>query len=107
MLVPAWDFVRDAWLSDRLTALRGVESGYAIARATREGISSVSDRHGRILAEAVSTQAMTVVRATVTLSAAPRPTLYNQIGDAFGWFCLAVAAAFMVTGIFGRSRQPR
>ncbi len=102
MLVPAWDFDRDAWLSDRLTALRGVESGFAIARATREGISSVSDRHGRILAEAMSTQGMTVVRAAVTLSAAAGRTLYDQIGDAFGWLCLAAAAAFVFANIFTR-----
>ncbi len=105
MLVPAWDFVRDAWLSDRLTALRGVESGFAIARATREGISSVSDRHGRILAEAPSTQDVTIVRAAVTLSAAPGPTLYDQIGDAFGWMCLAVAVAFVIANIFVPSRM--
>ena len=50
MLVPAWDFDRDGWMSDRLTArltaLRGVESGFAIARSTRGGVSSVSDRFG-------------------------------------------------------------
>jgi apolipoprotein N-acyltransferase len=42
------------------------------------------------------------VRAAVTLSAAPRPTLYDQTGDAFGWLCLAIAGAFVIANIFVR-----
>jgi apolipoprotein N-acyltransferase len=38
MLVPAWDFVDDAWLHSRMSILRGVESGYAIARSARNGV---------------------------------------------------------------------
>jgi apolipoprotein N-acyltransferase len=87
MLVPAWDFVSDAWLSDRLTALRGVESGYAIARAAREGISSLSDSRGRILAEGMSGPGMTVV--TGMAPTRRNPTLYGRVGDLFGWLCLA------------------
>ncbi len=65
MLVPAWDFVQDGWMSDRLTASRGVESGFAIARSTRGGVSSVSDRFGRILVEARSGSAPAVLRYTL------------------------------------------
>jgi predicted amidohydrolase len=51
MLVPAADFVVDAWMASRMTALRGVEGGYAIARTARTGSLTISDRYGRILAE--------------------------------------------------------
>lgn len=103
MLVPAWDFVTDAWLSDRLTALRGVEGGYSIARATREGISSLSDSRGRIFAEALSGPGMTVV--TGGLPTGRTPTLYSRIGDLFGWVCLA--ACTVLIGLRGPSRSGR
>jgi apolipoprotein N-acyltransferase len=103
MLVPAWDFVSDAWLSSRLTALRGVEGGYSLARATREGISSLSDSRGRILAQAMSGPGMTVVRGELPVTRAP--TLYSRIGDLFGWACLAGSVAVMV--LRGPSRPGR
>lgn len=104
MLVPAWDFVQDAWLSDRLTALRGVEGGYSIARATREGISSLSDNRGRILAEAASGPGMTVVRGD--LPVLRTPTLYSWIGDLFGWACLAGCVALVALRAPSRSGRP-
>ncbi len=96
MLVPAWDFVRDGWMSDRLTALRGVEEGFSIVRTSREGVSSVSDRFGRITAQVVSGPQIAVLRAQVPL-APGRSTLYGTIGDVFGW--LAVAAALAVLAV--------
>lgn len=46
MLVPANDFEVDDWLTARMTVLRGVESGFSIARAARGGgISFVSDSY--------------------------------------------------------------
>ena len=52
MLVPAWDFdYLDGWMASRTTTMRGVENGYTIIRASREGLLTVSDAYGRILAE--------------------------------------------------------
>ena len=90
MVVPAFDFDRDGWLSDRLSALRGVESGYAIVRASRHGVSSVSDRYGRILAEASSaSEGVVVLRGEAPLSG--NPTIDSHIGDAVGWALLLAA----------------
>ena len=90
MVVPAFDFDRDGWLSDRLSVLRGVESGYAIVRASRHGVSSVSDRYGRILAEASSaSEGVVVLRGEAPLSG--NPTIYSHIGDAVGWALLLAA----------------
>jgi apolipoprotein N-acyltransferase len=33
MLVPAWDFHRDAWMAASMTRMRGVESGFAVVRS--------------------------------------------------------------------------
>ena len=54
MLVPAWDFHDDAWMAANMTKLRGVENGYAVVRSSRDGLLSVSDAYGRMLAVAES-----------------------------------------------------
>lgn len=51
LLVPAWDFQRDAWLHSRMAILRSVESGFAMVRSARDGRLTVNDRYGRVLAE--------------------------------------------------------
>src|SRR5262249_21898528 len=51
LLVPAWDFDLDRWLHARMAVLRGVENGFALARAGRNGLLTLSDNRGRILAE--------------------------------------------------------
>ncbi len=50
MLVPAWDFVADGWLHGRMAILRGVESEFSIARSVKQGILTLSDSRGRVLA---------------------------------------------------------
>ncbi len=51
LLVPAWDFNLDRWLHARMAVLRAVENGFALARSARNGLLTVSDNRGRILAE--------------------------------------------------------
>lgn len=99
MLVPAWDFGVDRWLHSRMAILRGVENGYTIVRSARDGVLTVSDRYGRVIAERPSA-AHAVLEADAPLGA-PGPTLYERIGDAFGWAC---AALFVL--LFGWSLMP-
>lgn len=88
MLVPANDFEVDDWLTARMTVLRGVESGFSIARAARGGgISFVSDQYGRVLAERRSDGTMGVLEAEIPLRTAAQ-TIYTSIGDLFGWLCV-------------------
>jgi apolipoprotein N-acyltransferase len=84
MGVPAGDFGKDAWLHARMAIMRGVENGFAIVRAADEGLLTVSDAEGRLIAQkrAAST-GMTVLIATVPLG--PGPTLYTRVGDTFAW----------------------
>ena len=100
MLVPAWDFdYVDAKLSSRMTAMRGVENGYVVARAAREGLLAITDAHGRTLLEDRSA-AMPGQSAIATLPLAPRqPTLYTRIGDAFGWICMTALLAMLATAL--------
>lgn len=84
MIVPAWDFVKDDWLHDRMAVMRGVEGGFTVVRAAKQGLLSVSDDRGRILAEKSSS----AEPFSTLLASAPvhhTATLYTRFGDLFGW----------------------
>ncbi len=89
LCVPAFDFVADAWLHSRMAVVRGVESGFAVARSARCGLLTLSDSCGRVLAEARSDSA-----PYATLVAAIEPqqvrTVYASRGDWFGWTAIGV-----------------
>jgi apolipoprotein N-acyltransferase len=89
LLVPAWDFYVDAWWASRVAALRGVEGGYSVVRASRESFLAVSDRYGHILAERRSAFLPGAsILASLPLGPAT-PTPYARFGDVFGWLCVA------------------
>jgi apolipoprotein N-acyltransferase len=99
MLVPAWDFdYLDGWIASRTTTMRGIENGYTIIRASREGLLTVSDAYGRILAETKSSEMPGSSLLARIVVADPVPTLYTRIGNLFGWICAAAAVVFISTG---------
>jgi apolipoprotein N-acyltransferase len=102
MLVPAWDFGMDGWLHGRMAVLRGVEGGFSIARAARDGTLSISDRYGRVLAErpTAGPPGELLVGALPLPRAAP--TLYARLGDAFGWLMAAGLAGLVLRPLFRR-----
>lgn len=108
MLVPAWDFGLDAHYAARLSALRGVESGFAMVRVARDGLLTVTDAYGRVSAE---TRSAPLPGATL-LAALPAQrigTLYARTGDAFGWLCTAAAGLMLLRWLwlwFYRRRRP-
>jgi apolipoprotein N-acyltransferase len=87
MLIPANDFQVDDRAAMALTLVRGVEGGFSIARAARNGISFVSDPYGRVLAEKKSAVSTQVLTAQVPLGLAQR-TIYARFGDVFGGTCI-------------------
>jgi apolipoprotein N-acyltransferase len=91
MLVPAWDFYRDAWMASEVATLRGVESGYAVVRAGRESYLNVSDRYGRTLARRRSADFPGSSLLADLPLAPPVPTLYARWGDVFGWLTVVAA----------------
>lgn len=92
LYVPAWDFGEDAWLHSRMAVLRGVEGGFAVARAAQEGLLTVSDSRGRIVAEKRSDSGEEVY-LECSVPAGPGGTLYSRWGDWFGWLAVAATAA--------------
>jgi apolipoprotein N-acyltransferase len=106
LLVPAWDFDVDGWYHARMAIMRGVESGFSIARAPKEGILTISDDRGRILAERQSDSAP----FTTLMAAVPvyhDQTLYDRWGDWFGWLNIATLGGLVVTGSFARVFRAR
>jgi apolipoprotein N-acyltransferase len=92
LLVPAWDFGEDGVYAARLSALRGVESGFAMVRNAREGMMTVTDRYGRIAAEAPSARLPGAVLWAAVPGGGQVATVFSVIGDAFGWLCVALCA---------------
>jgi apolipoprotein N-acyltransferase len=96
MLVPAWDFdYLDGWMEARTTVVRGIENGYAVVRASREGLLTASDAYGRILAERESSDMPGRTLLAKVIVANPVPTLYTRIGNLLGWICVAAAVVFL------------
>jgi apolipoprotein N-acyltransferase len=105
MLAPSWDFGTDGRLHSRMAVVRGVENGFALARAATDGRLTLSDRTGRIVAEAVTrADAPTVLTGAVGLRSGG--TLYTRIGDLFAWIAV-VAAAVLIGFRFLNNRHPR
>lgn len=105
MLVPAWDFDDDAWLAAHMTKLRGVENGYAVVRSSRNGLLSVSDAHGRMIAQARSTSLPGASLFTTATVGPRKATIYTRIGDALGWLCVAGMVLLIPASVIRRRRM--
>ena len=95
MYVPAWDFIKDGWLHSRMAILRGVENGYAIVRAARQGELTISDHWGKVLYEADCTNNKGVV-LTGKFPLMTTKTIYSQFGDWFGYLIAITAIIFIL-----------
>jgi len=95
LLVPAWDFDLDRWSHGHMAIMRGVENGFSIVRAARQGYLTVSDNRGRVVAEARSDAApFSTLITDVPLTHGG--TLYEKAGDWFAWLMLAIFAAALI-----------
>ena len=103
LLVPAWDFEVDAWLHARMAVMRGIEGGFAVARSARDGLLTLSDDRGRVLAETSAVGRDDVVSLVADLPLRASTTPYRRWGDAFGAGCLALALALAALAIGNRS----
>jgi apolipoprotein N-acyltransferase len=102
LAVPAWDFGADGWFHARDAVLRSVENGVPMARSARNGLLTLNDRFGRVVAEAPTVAGFTTLVGELPLGGRGGATLYDRIGDLFGWLCLALGVALV-----GASRQRR
>jgi apolipoprotein N-acyltransferase len=98
LLVPAWDFVADGWLHGRMAILRGVESGFSIARSVKQGILTITDDRGRVLAER-NTASAPFVTLIATVPVHHDLTFYDRYWDWFAWANLIVFAVLLGTSM--------
>ena len=103
LLVPAWDFNLDRWLHARMAVLRAVENGFALARSARNGLLTLSDNRGRILAE-TATVFEHFVSITGKVNVTREKTFYAQAADWFAWLCVAMFVALLVTNLLNWKR---
>ncbi len=96
MLVPAWDFVADGWLHGRQAILRGVESGFSMARSPKDGILTVSDDRGRIIAQEVSS-ASPFVNLVAEVPVRNDHTFYARNDDWFAWVNMALFIVLLIS----------
>jgi apolipoprotein N-acyltransferase len=94
LLVPAWDFVRDGRMHSRMAVVRGVENGFALARAAAAGRLTASDRYGRVIAEAVTSRVQPVTVVT-DLGLRGGGTWYVKLGETFTWLCMAALVSLL------------
>ena len=104
LLVPAWDFNLDRWLHARMAVMRAVENGFALARCARNGLLTLSDSRGRILAE-TATVSDRFVSITGKVNIAGEKTLYARAGDWFAWLCVAAFVSLLAFQLLSQSRD--
>ena len=94
LLDPAWDFNIDRTWHGHIAIMRGVEGGYAIAHAAKDGVLTVTDDRGRILGE-VRTDSGPFASLLVDVPMRHDQTVFDRYGTWFPWMAslLLVAAA--------------
>jgi apolipoprotein N-acyltransferase len=93
--VPAGDFGMDRWIHGRMAIMRGVENGFAVLRAAFNGLETVSDAQGRVIARARIDRMGALVVTVADVALGPGATLYTKIGDVFPWACLLLSAGLL------------
>ena len=95
VLAPAWDWPGSEMIHQRMSVVRGVEMGFSIARAARQGIVSATDSRGHEIVYRETSQRTDAV-ATVDLPLGRAPTLYARAGDWFGQLTVMFALLLMM-----------
>jgi apolipoprotein N-acyltransferase len=106
MAVPAWDSGVDAWIHARMAVLRGVENGFAVARAANHGLLTASDANGRVIAQkVVGPDQIDWILSDLPLG--PGPTLYTRIGNVFPWATLGLTLLLCLVCMWGEPKGLR
>jgi apolipoprotein N-acyltransferase len=102
LLVPAWDqgVTVDAAFHGHLSVMRGVEDGFSQVRDAKNGLLTVADDRGRILAEKSTRSDGELVRMLASVPVRHDATLYQLWGDWFAWINLAGLATLIVVWLF-------
>jgi len=95
LLDPAWDFDIDRGWHGHIAIMRGVEGGYAIAHAAKNGFLTVTDDRGRILGE-VTTNRQGFASLLVNVPLRHDQTIFTRYGTWFPWIAGLLTLAVVV-----------
>ena len=87
MLVPAHDWKMIDQYHSNMAKLRAIENGFSMVRCTGDGITLVTDYHGKTLGQLNSFN----TKENIMISDVPikgTVTLYTKTGDIFVWICI-------------------
>jgi apolipoprotein N-acyltransferase len=87
VVAPASDWRGSEVIHQRMAVVRGVESGFSLARAARGGMLSANDSRGRLIASRAPVHGEDTM-ATADLPVGAGPTLYSRTDDWFGRLCV-------------------
>ena len=106
LVVPAWDFGQDDQWHARMAITRGIEGGFAVVRSAQDGLLSVSDPQGRIIAEGRSASSPDVLLISNVHPGSGR-TLYSTSGDWVAWLSLLflIGVCAMATYRMGQTKK--
>jgi apolipoprotein N-acyltransferase len=99
MFVPGWDFVVDGSWHGHIAVMRGVEDGFGVARAAKNGFLTVSDNRGRIVGE-VSSNSAPFATLLVNVPESHNLTVYQTMGDWFAWLAIALLVFVLLRLVF-------
>lgn len=103
MLVPAWDFFLDWIQHGHMAIMRGVESGFSVARSAKGGSLFVSDDRGRVVAE-IRSNAAPFTALMTSVSQRHDKTAFLVLGDSFAWVAVVILVCCLAR-LMGRTDQ--
>lgn len=87
ILAPSNDWHEVAEIHSRMARLRSIENGCFMVRPTKDGISSVTNACGQLIASQKTNRTeQSILRASITPHR--KSTFYSLIGDLFSWVCI-------------------
>jgi apolipoprotein N-acyltransferase len=95
VVAPASDWRGSEVIHQRMAVVRGVESGFSLARAARGGILSANDSRGRLIAMRAPVHGGDTM-ATANLPIGTGRTLYSRTDDWFGRLCVLFTILLML-----------
>lgn len=101
MLVPAWDFGKDARLHNNMALLRAVEGGFTIVRSASEGLLTVINGYGEI-ESMKNSNPQAIVSSHSELQLFKVDTYYKSFGNWFANLLLLYLLSIIAYLLFNR-----
>ncbi|MDO8954162.1 MAG: nitrilase-related carbon-nitrogen hydrolase [Gammaproteobacteria bacterium] len=104
LFVPAFDFIVDAKIQTAEPIMRGIENGYTVVRAAKDGMLSVTTPTGEVIAEKLATSH----EGVILLANAPiwqNSSFYAQYGNWFAWVLMVmmlILIGMLIRSVFMR-----